>query len=328
MQLAILIAIGAGLASAALYASASTGTVLGVFVLFFMSPMPVAIAGLGWGWASGTIAAAVGTVLAAFVGGPRSGLVYLVALGAPAAVFSYLALLNRQVEIEPGAGNGHAQSAVATEWYPIGRLVGWASLWAGLVAAAALLGTASDAAGVRAALLDVLEKTKLAEAMGTGGRALTPQEKNAFVALMATLFPWAISTMWFTVAMFNLWLAGHVTRASGRLIRPWPDLSAISLPPALPLAFGASILGTFLADMAGLIAAGFASALMFAFMLLGLAILHRITRGTVLRPAILGTAYAGLIFLQPVSTLLIAMIGLAEPFLRRRTAGGGPPSPT
>lgn len=325
MQLAILIAIGAGLASAALYASASTGTVLGVFVLFFMSPMPVAIAGLGWGWASGAMAAAFGTAVAAFIGGPRSGVVYLVALGAPAAVFAYLALLNRQVELEPAAGNGHAGARVATEWYPIGRLIAWASLCAGLVAAAAMLGTASDVAGIRAALLEVFEKTRLAEAMGTGGRPLTPQEKNAFIALMASLFPWAIATMWFAVAMLNMWAAGHVTRASGRLARPWPDLSAIALPPALPLAFGASILGSFLDDIAGLIATGFASALMFAFMLLGLAILHRITRATVLRPAILGTVYAGLLFLQPVSTLLVAMIGLAEPLLRRRTAGAGPP---
>jgi len=326
MQLAVLIAIGAGLASAALYASASTGTLLGVFVLFFMSPMPVAIAGLGWGWASGAIAATVGTLLAAFIAGPRSGVVYLVALGAPAAVFSYLALLNRQVELEPEAGNGHG--GVATEWYPIGRLVAWASVWAGLVAAAALLGTASDAAGIRAALLEVFEKTRLAEAMGSGGRPLTPQEKNAFIALMATLFPWAISTMWFTIAMFNLWLAGHVTRASGRLARPWPDLSAISLPPAMPLAFGAAVLGTFLADMPGLVASGFASSLMFALMLLGLAILHRITRGTALRPAILGTVYASLLFLQPVSALLVAMIGLAEPFFRRGPAGAGPPPST
>jgi hypothetical protein len=327
MQLAILIAIGAGLASAALYASASTGTLLGVFVLFFMSPMPVAIAGLGWGWASGSIAAAVGTIVAAIVGGPRGGIVYLVALGAPAAVFSYLALLNRQVELEADAGNGQAQSAVATEWYPLGRLVAWASLWAGLVAAAALIAIAPDAAGVRAAMLELIEKSRLAEAMGTGGRPLNPQEKNAFVALMAALLPWAIATMWFTIAMLNLWLAGHVTRASGRLIRPWPDLSAISLPPAVPLAFGAAILGTFLADMPGMIASGFASALMFALMLLGLAIMHRITRATALRPAILGTVYAGLLFLQPVSTLLIAMIGLAEPFFRNRTPGA-PPSPS
>jgi hypothetical protein len=326
MQLAILIAIGAGLASAALYASASTGTVLGVFVLFFMSPMPVAIAGLGWGWASGAIAATVGTLLASFIGGPRSGVVYLVALGAPAAVFSYLALLNRQVALEPEAGNGRA--GAATEWYPIGRLVAWASLCAGLIAATALLGTASDAAGVRTALAEVLEKTRLAEAMGTGGRALTEREKTAFISLMAVLLPWAIATMWFTVAMLNVWAAGHVTRASGRLIRPWPDLSAITLPPALPLAFGAAVLGTFLTDMPGLIASGFASALMFAFMLQGLALLHRVTRVTSLRPAILGTVYASLLFLQPLSGLAVAMIGLAEPFLRSRIPPQGPPGPT
>ena len=232
MQLGLLIGMGAGLASAALFASAWTGTALGVFVLFFMSPMPVAIAGLGWGWAAGALAAAVGTVVVALAGGASSGTVYVVALGAPAAVFSYLALLNRVVDVSAGAASDTERPAMATQWYPIGRLLAWASLWAGLIAAAALLSIGSDVPSVRSALLDVFEKTNIASAMGPGGRALTAPEKNAFIALMAALFPWAISTVWFTIAMLNLWAAGHITRASGRLTRPWPDLSALSLPPA------------------------------------------------------------------------------------------------
>ncbi len=331
MQLGLLIGIGAGLASAALFASAWTGTALGVFVLFFMSPMPVAIAGLGWGWAAGALAAAIGTLVVAMAGGARSGTVYLVALGAPAAVFSYLALLNRVVEVAPGQGAPSDSLAAATEWYPIGRLIAWASLWAALIAAVALLSIGSDIASLRAALLEVFEKTNLAAAMGPGGRALTAPEKNAFIALMAALFPWAMSTVWFTIAILNLWAAGHITRASGRLIRPWPDLSAVQLPPAMPLAFGAALLATFSTDMMGLLASGVASALMFAFMLVGLAILHRVTRGSALRPAVLSLAYAALLFMPPFSTLLVASIGLAEPFFRKRFPPGGalpPATPT
>ncbi len=327
MQLGLLIGIGAGLASAALFASAWTGTALGVFVLFFMSPMPVAIAGLGWGWAAGALAAAIGTLVVALAGGARSGTVYLVALGAPAAVFSYLALLNRVVEVAPGVTPGRAapsdSPAVATEWYPIGRLIAWASMWAALIAAVALLSIGSDIASLRAALLDVFEKTNLAAAMGPGGRALTAEEKNAFIALMAALFPWAMSTVWFTVAVLNMWAAGHITRASGRLTRPWPDFSAVRLPPAMPLAFGAALLATFSTDMTGLLASGVASALMFAFMLVGLAILHRVTRGSAMRPAVLSLAYAALLFMPPFSTLLVASIGLAEPFFRKRFPPGG-----
>ena len=174
----------------------------------------------------------------------------------------------------------------------------------------------------------MFEKTRLFEALSTSKGPLTQAEKNGLVAVFAALMPWAIASIWFSVAMLNLWAAGHVIRSSGRLARPWPDLSAISLPPAMPLAFGAALIGTFVPDMPGLVAAGFASALMFAFMLVGLAILHRVTRGSGLRPAILSLVYGALIFLPPFSTLVVAMIGLAEPLIRRRyPPGAAPPLP-
>ena len=108
---------------------------LGVLVLFFMSPLPVAIAGLGWGWAASVIAAAVGMAAVSVAGGGRSGLVYLTSLGAPAAIFSYFALLNRPVLLGSDDDAPDGEAVTATEWYPIGRLVAWASLWAGLTTA-------------------------------------------------------------------------------------------------------------------------------------------------------------------------------------------------
>jgi len=326
MQSPLLIGLGAGIASAALFASAWTGTALGVFVLFFLSPLPVAIAGLGWNWISGVLAAATGTAIVAAAGGPRSGIVYAIALAAPAAAFAYLAKLNRPSSAPPNA-NGDAAAAASVEWYPIGRIIAWASLWAGLTAAAFLLSIGNDVASVRATLLDVLEKSLFSEEIGPGGRKLTAEEKNAFVAVMVVFFPWAVSTLWFAVAMLNLWVAGHVTHLSGRLVRPWPHLHQIQLPPVMPPAFGAAVLGTFVPGMTGLIASGFASALMFAFMLVGLAILHRVTRGNPLRPLMLGAVYGALLLLSPFSSLLIALIGLAEPYLRRRVPPGAPPPP-
>ena len=312
MQVGLLLGIGAGAVSAALYASAWTGTALGVLVLFFMSPMPVAIAGLGWGWGAGTIAAAAGTVAVGLAGGPRSGIVYLLALAAPAAVLSYLALLNRS------GPDG------STEWYPIGRMVAWASLWAGLAACAAVLGIGSDVASVRAALLEVLDKMLVLDGAGPGGK-LTAEQRSSFAALMTLLLPWAIATTWFAVAMLNMWAAAHVTARSGLLARPWPDLSATKLPNGMPVAFAAATLATFAGEMTGLLASGFVSALVFAFMLVGLGILHRLTRGYAIRPMLLGLIYAGLMLLSPFSSLAVALIGLAEPFLRHRIPPGGPP---
>ena len=45
----ILLGAGAGLVSAALFASAATGTAL-AGILFYLAPLPICLAGLGWGW--------------------------------------------------------------------------------------------------------------------------------------------------------------------------------------------------------------------------------------------------------------------------------------
>lgn len=312
MPLGFLVGIGAGFASALLFASASTGTIIGVFVLFFLTPLPVAIAGFGWGWASAAIASIAAAASVAVFGGPRAALFHILALGVPVAVFSYLILLSRPVTVPSATGS---DETTTLEWYPLGRIVAWTALWAGVVAALGLLTTSTDVEGLRTALGQTLDRMMSGPALGAG-RELTKQEKDAFISLMTLVFPWALSSMWLAIAIVNLWVAGHVTRLSGRLMRPWPDLSSIALPPVMPLAFGGALALTFLPGMPGLVASGFASAFMFAFMLLGLAILHGLTRGMGLRPFILSLVYTSLIFLSPFSSLIVAMIGLAEPFLR------------
>jgi hypothetical protein len=314
MNTALLVGVGAGIVSAALYASAWTGTVLGIFVLFFLSPMPVSIAGLGWGWGAAAVAAVVGALTVGTTGGLRSGLVYLLALGAPSAVFSYLALLNREDQ------DGY------TQWYPVGRIVAWATAFAGLLAAGAILGIATDIESLRASLQQMLDRMLVLDGTGPGGTSMTAEQKAGFAALMTALLPWAMATTWFTVAILNLWAAAHVVMRSGRLARPWPDLSETTLPPGMALAFAGTVAASLLGDMTGLIASGFASAFVFAFMLVGLGILHRLTRGSVIRPVLLSLVYAGLMFLSPFSSLLVALIGLAEPLLRGRVPPGQPPA--
>ena len=56
MATLFLIGAGAGLVSAALFASAATATAL-AGVLFYLAPLPICLAGLGWGWMAAAIAA-------------------------------------------------------------------------------------------------------------------------------------------------------------------------------------------------------------------------------------------------------------------------------
>lgn len=318
MAMLLLIGLGAGLASAVLFASASSGTVLGVLVLFFLSPLPVGIAGLGWGWMAAAVAAIVGCILVAILGTDRAALFYALALGLPTAAMSYLVMLNRP--LGPASGG-----AGTVEWYPIGRLLLWAAFWGGCLAATALLATASDIEGLRSVLKSAFERF-LADGgalPGLQGEGLDENELNVFVGLMVISFAGAIATLWMTVAILNLWVAGHVTRISGRLRRPWPDLTGIELPRRVPIAFAAAVAATFLPGLTGLIASGFASAILFAYMLVGLAIVHRLTRGMATRPLVLAAVYAALLFLSPFSNLLLALAGIAEPFSPWRR----PPAP-
>jgi len=328
MTAGLLIGIATGLVSAVLFAQASTGTVLGLFVLFFLSPLPVAIAGLGWGWTSAAIAAAVGALAVAFVGTGRAAFVHLLTLGAPTAIFSYLLLLSRPIGAPSTAGG-----PPPIEWYPVGRVVMWISLWAAGLSIVAMLTTATNVAALKGEVRETI--TRMVEVgiplPGKGGASkLGDAEIAALTDFMTATLPGVIASVWMAIATLNLWLAGVAVRASGRLLRPWPDLSTLAVPAAFPLLFGGAIAATFLPGMTGLLASGVASAFLFAYLLVGLAILHFVTRGTSFRGPLLGGIYLALILFNPLSGLLVALIGVAEPVspLRRRKPPSSTPPPT
>src|SRR5919109_487405 len=198
MPVAFLIGLGAGLVSAVLFASASTGTMLGLFVLFLLSPLPVAIAGLGWGWRSAGAAAASGTALVMVAGTPRAAIFYFLALGLPTAVLAHLILLNRGgfAALPGGTGSG-------IEWYPLGHIVTVAALWAGALAALALLTTANDAEGLRAVLRETFDKV-FVEHMRippVGMTVLGEQQIAAFAEVMVVSFAGSVATIWMAVAI-------------------------------------------------------------------------------------------------------------------------------
>lgn len=320
MSTNLAIGLGAGLLSALLFASASTGTVLGLFVLFFLSPLPIAVAGLGWGWRSAAAAALAAIVAIAIIVAPRAAAFHGFAIGAPTALLSYLALLNRSVTTDTGT--------TAIEWYPLGRIVATAAILAGSLGAIGLLTTASDVEGLRDMLHTALERMFTrppgAPAAPKGSEANTVDQVNALTGVMIGLFTASQATMWFIVAMLNLWLAGHVVARSDRLVRPWPDLSALRLPPAMPIVLAVALAASFAPGFPGMIGSGYAAAILVAYVTVGLAIVHSVTRGHPMRPAILSGTYAGLLVFAVIAAPVLALIGLAEPFspLRRQPPQG------
>jgi hypothetical protein len=61
-----------------------------------------------------------------------------------------------------------------------------------------------------------------------------------------------------------------------------------------------------------MIAAGFAGPLFFAYVLLGLAVVHFVTRGKPWRPFALWALYAALFVINTVASVAVALLGLAE----------------
>jgi hypothetical protein len=84
-----------------------------------------------------------------------------------------------------------------------------------------------------------------------------------------------------------------------------------------------------LPEYGGLVAASFTASLITVFAIVGLAVMHAITRGIAARPLMLGAIYVSIVPLAGLPLLLASLLGLAESVLniRTRIAGGRAPPP-
>lgn len=311
MQRSLLIGLAAGLASAALFASATAGHPVGRLLIFFLAPLPAFLAGLGWG----TLAAAVSTVAAtagaAALLGWRSALVVLLSQGLPVTALCHLAQLGRPAPLH----NGQAGVA-AVEWYPVGRMIAWSVAMAGIIAFGTMLLLAPDLDSMRKLLRELIEKLFLQQLPGLKDRKLTDEEIAALTEVTLYAFPATTAVSWLGGLLLNFYLSGRITLASGRLPRPWPDLAAITYPRGFGLGLALSLaIVTLSTGYPALLASGFAGAFFLAYLFLGLAIIHYVTRGKPARPLILASTYLTFFLLNTWAGLAIALLAVLEPVL-------------
>ena len=311
----ILLALAAGLISAIVFVSATTGPMLTKFVMFFLTPSTLYLAGLGLGPTGAAIAAGTGATVILLLSNPLTALLYGVSAGLPAFVTTRLALLGRD-------DNGHM------EWYPIGRIVMATALFGGAFAALALLMMGNDLDTLTKTMRGVVEqfvKNNLPNMPGKPG--VTDAQIDEITANSMRMLPASLAVVAMSSILFNLWLAGRITLASGRLTRPWPDLSQITLPGIAAFFMLAAIAMTFAGGGAGMFAGTFAGAFTFAFALIGVCVAHVLSRGSPWRNFLLASLYAAIVLYTPAAALLLAIVGLAETIFHYRTAGDrGPPS--
>lgn len=321
MPLAYIIGAAAGLVSAALFSSAATATAL-AGILFYLAPLPLCLAGLGWGSIAAILSALTGALLVAALLGLPTAAFFALSMGVPITVLCYLALLSRPVAVAAG------ESAPALEWYPPGSLVGWAAVMGGLLAGAMVLMLGYDAESYRDSIRTLLDHSALKE-LDPDGTLFTEDTIAKLSSVLARALPAAFAVIWLSITLFNMWLAGLIVEASGRALRPWPRLDALELPNAFLLLFAGALALSFLPGVAGLLATGLAGALLFAYVLQGLAVLHAYSRGLPFRGLLLTAVYLGIVLLGWVA-IAVAVLGLAEPMLHLRERAamrGQPPRP-
>jgi hypothetical protein len=304
------IAFGAGLASALLFATLASGSPMAL-ILFYFAALPVLIAGLGWGHYAGAFAGTIGALALSVALRSQFGLFFFFSVGLPAWFLTYAALSLRPVPTE--------DDPEAVEWMPAGMLltlIGAGAVLLTLFAIIALYGLDYTAfqASIRMAVGRTLDQVRAGNV-----------DREALVTLMAAAVPVAAAVVWTFVTTVNLYFAGRIVRASGRLVRPWPDLPALKLPKWTSLVLLAGSIGSFASGFPGQIAAIMLAVGLAIYALQGFALAHDITRGWGMRGFALGLLYA-LTFVIGWPMIFVALAGLADVLFDIR-ARRKPPAP-
>lgn len=302
----LLIATAAGLASAFAFASLVGGSV-GVLPVFLLSPLPIALAALGWGTLAGLGASGIAAGALQIGLGTPSAVVLVLSIGLP--IVATARLLARRT----------ADTTGAVSWYPLGLAV---SALATLVAIATAVGGLAIGFDPQATADQVIAafRASVVAAGGAAGDAASMEPLlRASVRMMPAFFP----AFWTLVLVGNLAITARVARRFALLARPIEDTTAIVVPIAAGLVFAAATALAFLPGSPGLLAAIAAGAAFAPHFLVGLAVLHRVTRGSDMRWIVLAFVY-GLVLLVPIAGLLVGLVGLTEPFVgvRGRSSTG------
>lgn len=332
MHRVIPVGLAAGLATALLFASASAGGMTGRFILFFLAPLPSYLAGLGWGAVAATVAAITSAIATSLLLGLKTGLVFFISQGIPLVILCRLVLLNRTLAPQ---GDDTGGGAPLVEWYPTGRVLAAATLIASVLSVVSLLLLGADVDELRSMMRKLVDDVLTRELPGLGAGELSDSDKDTLASVLLYALPAGSAVLWLGGFALNLWLGGKVTLISGRLTRPWPDLGLMHFPKGFGLGLAAALGVSLLPGLVGLLATGVAGAFFFAYTLMGLAIIHYMTRGITARPLILWGLYGVLLIFNTTALIVVALIAILEPLLWYRRplahdygpAPGPPPAP-
>jgi hypothetical protein len=278
------ISVGGGLASAAVFAVLTKGT-LPALLLAHFAPLPLIIVALGFGLRHGATSALIATGLLSAWPHPQFGFAYAVLVATPAMLACWTVIG------APWRGRDLLSS----------QLPSWATIAAGAVLALSVSAILAAAAAINGSLDEALNPLQARAYMVLermiSSQELTPEVKERLDVkqisrAIALAFPAMLAGYALLIQTLNLWGGGRLTQISGRLGRPWPDIaSEYTLPRAVNAVFFVGLALTFFDGLAGAIGLVLAltSGLLLAFQ--GLAVTHVTLRGSRLSAVALTLVY-------------------------------------
>jgi hypothetical protein len=291
MSKASLFALAGGVVSALLYLLLTTGSPGGL-VLAYFSQTPLFLVGLGLGLAPAAIACGVAMVgLAAATELATAGL-FLVLTALPMLYIVRHGLLSRQ------AANG------ATEWYPPGLILGGLTIY-GL----ALLAAVAIWFGGALEEVSLSYLTRLAQ---LSGGTLGPQAQA-----LARYIPGAVLVSALLMTVVNAALAQGALVRMGHARRPSPAWHSVAVPRWLAPVLALAAVAAFAPDEIGTLGANAAVIAALPFMLVGLAVLHTVSRRWPARGLALGLVYATTVILG-WPAIVVAALGIVDQWLPLR----------
>ena len=282
------------------------GSLMGMW-LSVLAPLPLLIVAMGFGARAGLLTAGVGAAIAAFFQ-PGLAVVFILSSALPSLILA--AITRRVFTVEDPLAPGTLLTAITA--------LGIVAVWVMIAFAAFTYGGFENAA------------RDITQAVETAMKDMKGMEQIPdFAAILVSSVP-AIMAFWSVIAMvLNLYLAMKVVRISGLFHGQLPDLPTTTLMPSVTLvAFGLSILVCFAGGLPRLIGSVAAVALGTAFMLQGLAGLHRITRGNAFRSGLLSLLYGMILILFPLPLFVVAGVGMADQLRLLRRPNSNPPTST
>lgn len=321
----VLIGIGSGIVAAVLFVSLATNTLLAA-LLFYVTPLPLMLARLGWGRTAGQMAFVTAVMLVGVIISVKAAIIYGAVIGLPALLLGHLALLHREMLPEDPEGRPLPNLPPVVQWYPPGRIIAWTAFMAGALVACAILLLAGNADIYSQTVRKVFEENILPQ-VSASGVPIDPVRAERYVATISRLLLPAVSAVaWMFVILLNLWLAAKSTSISGLLGRPWPRFANLEFPPLMTLGFLASVGAALLPGLAGIVAMAFVGAFGFAYLLLGLIVMHQMVADSPFKPLYLAGLYLGIMLID-WGAIVVALVGLAEPLLELRQRALKRPAP-